>query len=360
MIPKSIARQVLLVGPDYRGHRGGIGALLDVHKDLYEEFNFIPSHRPYGSSITKLLFFLWQYCRLFWVLLTNRRIKLVHIHSSKDGSFYRKFLIGCMVKLVFRKKTINHIHSGNYKRFYDNSNPVSKKMIRFFLKMNDVTIAVSESWKNYFETFFRLKNVYKINNTVVAHGAGDMNTNNSKKDLICFLYLGLIHPNKGIFDLLKVLGDHKPELASRIKLYIGGNGQTAQLSEIIERAGLGDMVEFKGWVTGPEKEKLLESSDVFVLPSYYEGSPVALLEAMSYGKPVISTIVGGIPEVVQSGFNGWLSCPGDHTGLLNALLYYVNDPENIKMHGARSLQMASDYYPQAIEPRLESVYSSLL
>jgi Glycosyltransferase len=360
MIPKSIARQVLLVGPDYRGHRGGIGALLSVHKELYEEFNFIPSHRPYGSRMAKLLFFVWQYARLFFFLLFNRQIKLVHIHSSKDGSFYRKFLIGCMVKLVFRKKTINHIHSGNYKRFYDNSNPINKKMIRFFLKMHDVTITVSECWRDYFQSAFQLKNVHKINNTVAAHGMSHFYKTYAKKELICFLYLGLIHPNKGIFDLLQVLGDHKPELASRIKLYIGGNGQTTQLSEIIQKAGLGDMVEFKGWVTGPEKDKLLQSSDVFVLPSYYEGSPVALLEAMSYGKPVISTIVGGIPEVVHSGFNGWLSCPGDHTGLLNALLYYVNDPENIKMHGARSLLMARDYYPQAIEPRLKSVYSSLL
>jgi glycosyltransferase involved in cell wall biosynthesis len=170
----------------------------------------------------------------------------------------------------------------------------------------------------------------------------------------------MIHPNKGIFDLLQVLRDHRAELSDKIKLFIGGNGQTAQLKNMIETSGLGGMVEFKGWVTGNEKDRLLQFSDVFVLPSYYEGSPVAVLEAMSYGAPVISTTVGGIPEIVKSGLNGWLHRPGDRQALLEAILYYINEPENIKKHGARSMQLIEDYYPGSVEPQLTSVYSSLL
>jgi glycosyltransferase involved in cell wall biosynthesis len=170
----------------------------------------------------------------------------------------------------------------------------------------------------------------------------------------------MIHPDKGIFDLLQVLKEHRTELFNRIKLFIGGSGQTGQLQKMIEADDLGEMVEFKGWVTGSEKDNLLQFSDVFVLPSYYEGSPVAVLEAMSYGTPVISTTVGGIPEVVQPGFNGWLHRPGDQEALLNAILYYINEPESIKRHGVGSMQMIEDYYPRSIEPHLTSIYSSLL
>jgi glycosyltransferase involved in cell wall biosynthesis len=99
---------------------------------------------------------------------------------------------------------------------------------------------------------------------------------------------------------------------------------------------------------------------VFVLPSYFEGSPVAMLEAMSYGKPVISTTVGGIPEIVEPGLNGWLHTPGDREALLKALLYYINEPENIKKHGERSAQIIKNYYPETIVPQLNSVYCSLL
>jgi len=360
MISKSIAGHVLLVGPDYRDHRGGIGAVISVHKDLYEEFNFIASHRPLKNTFLKVLYFIRQLIKLIGYLATHREIKVVHIHSSKQGSFYRKLIIACIVKLIFRKKTINHIHSGNFNRFYDNSNVIGKRLIWFFLKLNDATFTVSDSWKTYFETFFHLKHVHKINNIVTPHQHGNCLCPGTKNGLVYFLFLGMIHPNKGIFDLLQVLTDHRAELLNRIKLFIGGSGQTGQLKQMIEVADLGEMVEFKGWVTGSEKDNLLQFSDVFVLPSYYEGSPVAVLEAMSYGTPVISTTVGGIPEIVRTGFNGWLHRPGDQGALLNAILYYIDEPENIKRHGARSMQMIEGYYPRSVEPQLASIYSSLL
>jgi len=365
MISRSIAGQVLLIGPDYRDHRGGIGAVIAVHKALYEEFNFIPSHRPLKNSALKTLFFIRQLARLIRFLSTHREIKIVHIHSSKQGSFYRKLIIACIAKGMFRKKTINHIHSGNFSRFYDNSNFMVKRLIRFFLRMNDVTIVVSGSWKTYFESVFRLKNVHQLNNIITppasnGHYRAAEKNEAPKNKLVYFLFLGLIHPNKGIFDLLQVLTDHRAELSNRIKLFIGGNGQTGQLMRTIETAGLEEMVEFKGWVTGREKDHLLQHSDVFVLPSYYEGSPVSVLEAMSYGAPVISTTVGGIPEMVQPGANGWLHRPGDQHALLDAMLYYINAPENIKKHGARSMQMINAYYPSSVEPQLTSLYSSLL
>jgi glycosyltransferase involved in cell wall biosynthesis len=283
---------------------------------------------------------------------------VVHIHSSKQGSFYRKLLIAFIAKAIFHRKTINHIHTGNFRRFYDNSNVIGKKLITFFLKLNDVTITVSDCWKNYFETSFHLKNVYRINNIINAPGNCRLRV--AKNGTVYFLFLGMIHPDKGIFDLLQVLHDHKTVLAGKLKLFIGGNGQVDRLQEIIERTGLQGLVEFKGWVTGHEKDNLLQFADVFVLPSYYEGSPVAMLEAMSYGKPVISTTVGGIPEIVEPGVNGWLHSPGDHQALLNAMLYYIDEPENIKKHGERSFQIVRHYYPETIVPQLKSVYCSLL
>ena len=79
---------------------------------------------------------------------------------------------------------------------------------------------------------------------------------------------------------------------------------------MIELGGLEGLVEFKGWVTGHEKDDLLQFADVFVLPSYYEGLPVAILEAMSYGKAVISTTVGGISENRGAWFKWMAAQPG--------------------------------------------------
>jgi glycosyltransferase involved in cell wall biosynthesis len=294
-----------------------------------------------------------------WFLATHKRIKVVHIHSSKQGSFYRKLVIAFIAKAVFHRKTINHIHTGNFKRFYDNGHAINKKLISFFLRWNDATITVSDGWKNYFEHTFHLQHVYRINNIINDPGRNGL-LRESKNGTVYFLFLGMIHPDKGIFDLLQVLHDHKEVITGKLKLFIGGNGQVDKLQEFIEKTGLQHLVAFKGWVTGHEKDNLLQFADVFVLPSYYEGSPVAMLEAMSYGKPVISTTVGGIPEIVKPGVNGWLHRPGDHQALLNAMLYYINEPENIKKHGEQSLQLVQHYYPGSVVPRLKSIYRSLL
>lgn len=349
----------MLVGPDYKSHRGGIGAVIAVYKDQYETFNFIGTHRPFKSNFLKSLYFLRQFAKIIFFLARYKRIKVVHIHSSKQGSFYRKLLIAFIAKVIFHRKTINHIHSGNFRRFYNNGHMISKKLITYFLELNDVTITVSDLWKNYFETYFHLKNVYKINN-IINNPVNHCPPADTKTGPVYFLFLGLIHPDKGIFDLLQVLQDNKATIANKLKLFIGGNGQVDLLQEMVDSSGLQGLVEFKGWVTGHEKDNLLQFADVFVLPSYYEGSPVAMLEAMSYGKPVIATTVGGIPEIVEPGLNGWLHSPGDQEALLNALLYYINAPENIKKHGERSSQIVKNYYPETIVPQLKTVYCSLL
>lgn len=360
MIPQSIAEKILLIGPDYKNHRGGIGAIIGIHKDQYEVYNFIPSFKPYKNNLFKSLYFIKQFVKISFQLVRNRQIRIVHIHSSKRGSLYRKLVVACLAKLIFGKKTINHIHTGNFKRFYDNSNALSKKIICFFLKMNDVTITVSDSWKTYFETSFHLKNVYKINNIITRMPANECCITACKNGFVNFLFLGLIDVNKGIFDLLKVIANNKDVLSNKLRLVIGGNGQVNLLNETIATDQLEELVEYRGWVSGAEKHELLQNADVFVLPSYYEGVPVAILEAMSYGKPVISTTVGGIPELVQSSLNGWLVKPGDHMALLNAILFYVNEHENISKHGAWSLHIIKNYYPETIVPQLEDVYCSLL
>ena len=89
--------------------------------------------------------------------------------------------------------------------------------------------------------------------------------------------------------------------------------------------GLAAQVEFLGWVAGEAKQAQLAQADVFVLPSYNEGLPVSLLEAMAYGVPVISTRVGGIPELVRDGIDGFLIEPGDRAALEDRLRRLAED-----------------------------------
>lgn len=357
MIPSQMSRKVLLVGPDFKDHRGGIGALLDNYKDLYEVFNFIPSFRNLANNTQKLIFFIKQLIKILGFLSKHKEIEILHIHSAKNGSLYRKLIIAFLAKKIYRKKIINHIHTGHFKHFYDESSWMTKKSIRYYLQLSDVNITVSEFWKGYFIDCFQLKNVYKLNNIVPF---AISNTYKDNKEHITFLFLGVITKKKGVFDLVSVIAENKEFLKSKIKLIICGSGQTDLLIDTIEKFELQDYIEFKGWVSGDQKEELLQGSDVYVLPSYFEGVPISILEAMSFGKPIISTNVGGIPEIVENNSNGLLISPGDKKALLDALLFYSDNPMKIKAHGNQSLLRIKDYYPDAVTRQLEEIYATLI
>jgi glycosyltransferase involved in cell wall biosynthesis len=114
---------------------------------------------------------------------------------------------------------------------------------------------------------------------------------------------------------------------------VGDGPRRGRIQERIEAAGLGDRVVILGAQPRPEVARLLREADVFVLPSVMaangerEGIPVALMEAMVAGLPVVSTVLSGIPELVESGTSGWLVPPRDADALADALQRLADDPE---------------------------------
>ena len=97
-----------------------------------------------------------------------------------------------------------------------------------------------------------------------------------------------------------------------------------------------------------------------ILPSYNEGLPIAILEAMSYKHPVISTPVGGIPEVIENGENGLLVKPGDTAAIADAVRFYIINKEKIAEHGAHAYEIVKDFFPEKVFSDLDGIYQALL
>ena len=92
---------------------------------------------------------------------------------------------------------------------------------------------------------------------------------------------------------------------------------------MLTQKGLMEKCLFPGWVRDAEKDKLLQESTLFMLPSYQEGLPMAILDAMAYGLPIVSTYVGGIPQLIQNGESGYLAQPGDCQAIADGILQYL-------------------------------------
>jgi glycosyltransferase involved in cell wall biosynthesis len=111
----------------------------------------------------------------------------------------------------------------------------------------------------------------------------------------------------------------------------------------------------------PDTERYLAAFDAFALSSKTEGLPLALLEAMATGVPVVSTAVGGIPDVLQPGVTGVLVPAGDHQALFRQLLFLVNYPTAALRMGARGRELVhADYSVGGMAERYQSLYETLV
>ena len=180
------------------------------------------------------------------------------------------------------------------------------------------------------------------------------------KDILNLLFLGLITNGKGNFDLIKVIAGNKEKYHSKIHLSVGGNGEVNRLNDLIKKHNIEELVEFLGWITREQKEIALSNTDIYILPSYNEGLPVSILESMSYGKAIISTDVGGIPEIVRNRENGLLISPGDLKQIEDALDFFLEYPQLIEEYGAVSELMVQKYLPHSVLKELTEIYKSLI
>ena len=348
-------KKVLTIGPDYRTLKGGIASVLEVYAKYDKTFTFLPTYSS-ENNFKNILLFPLNYFKIFWFLLTKPEYKMVHIHGASRISFYRKYIIFLTVKYLLGRKTTYHVHGAEYHLFVEESNILTKALIRHMINSNDAIICLSTQWKEFFEKNFNNNNIYILNNTI------SMPIENIKDEVnsqLVYLLLGRIDNRKGIFDLIDVIVKHKTFFENNIKVLIGGDGEIKRLENQIKQYQLGEIVEFIGWVSGSKKDELLMSSDVYILPSYNEGLPISILEAMSYKMPIISTDVGGIPTIVKEDVNGKVIKPGDQNALFESMKYFMDRPENIKVFGEKSFEMVQDFLPEKVIHDLHEIYRKI-
>lgn len=350
MIDRSISSKVLSVGPDCKDPKGGIGMVLKTYSTIYGEFRFICTHKE-GGVMRKVWVFLVALCRLI-PLLCNKGIRIVHVHGASKGSFVRKAIIILLSKL-FGKKVVYHVHGGGFKAFTQKHS----KIVPFILKKCDMIVALSEYWRSYFADELHCRNVEIVPN-IIERPYEDHSVRDGK---VCtFLFLGKICKEKGVFDLIELISEHISEFEGKIKLVIAGIGETDKLLSAINHPKLKGIISYVGWVSGTDKVKLLNQCDVYLLPSYFEGVPISLLEAFSYHLPVISTHVGGIPEILADGVNGLMIAPGDQDGLYQAMLKLLSSPKLREQMGKDAYQRSLSHLPENVEKCLTNIYEEMI
>jgi glycosyltransferase involved in cell wall biosynthesis len=279
---------------------------------------------PNGTLVTKLLVFGKAINQLLWKLIQGN-LDVVHIHVSEGGSAYRQMITAWLCQ-QFRKPVILHTHSCNFHEFYPTVPSLLKNWMSMIYGRCQRFIVLSESWgKFYIENLgINPDQVVVLPNPVKLPPYVPDRTGEPS---IRFVFLGRIGQRKGAFDLIQAFAKLPSDQRRTASLVLAGDGEANQARTLVKDLGVEDSVEILNWIDATQRDSLLAQANIFVLPSYNEGLPMALIEAMSWGLSIITTPVGGIPELITHGENGLLVQPGDIQQLSDAMLSLIKNDD---------------------------------
>jgi len=290
-------------------------------------------------------------------LLLRRRVAAMHLHVAMYGSFWRKTLFSLLAR-PFGVPTIMHLHGSDFHLFFAAQPACLKRCIVAQLQSCETVIVLSERWRAFVSGIAPRARIEIIPNYVNVPPARPHFPSNPAH--CTFFFSGQICVRKGIFDLLPALQLVRSSNPS-VHLRVAGDGDLQQAIALTQELNIANAVTFLGWLPPERVSQELASADAFVLPSYNEGLPMSLLEAMAAALPVISTPVGGIPEVVGHGVNGLIAEAGNVRSIADNMLALANDAGlRAELGSAARDTIQKRYSPEAVLPRLERLYQRLL
>ncbi|MEQ5978999.1 glycosyl transferase [Bacillus cereus] len=338
--------KVIMIGSHIRV-TGGITRVVKnyIQAGLNEktDLEYFPTY--YGSNhFVNIVYFIIQYVKLFFKLnILKKKYDIAHIHMSYRGSFIRKSKI---IKMLHKNgiPIVLHMHGSQFKDFYNESSDKRKKDIVDALNKVTVILALGEQWKEYYKSISTAK-VVSLDNAVFPK-----NVSSNYQDAVYITTMGVLSQRKGTYDLIEVGAKLKGKIDNKYKFVLAGDGEIDKVKKKIAEMELEDLFVVPGWISDETKiEEIYRKSAIYVLPSYNEGMPMSILEAMSYGLPVISTDVGSIASVVEED-NGFVIKPGDVSTLANNIIYLLNNKSHIEKIGENNAEKIRTKY---------NVYNSL-
>lgn len=304
-------------------------------------------------------------CFRFTKAVVVHRPEICHIATAFGLSFVKHSVCVAISRLL-GSKILLHPHCSFY-FLYERQGKGWQWFVRKVVGLCHGVVILSSEWNKLKEVvpdcqLYFLPNAINIADYVDA--GREKAESKSDKHCLHVLYLGHIGKEKGSFDLLSAAKTVLKLKYDVVFEFVGQEqavGEINQLTAQIVDAGLEQNIRIKPAVAGAEKIKLFRSADIFVYPSYHEGMPMAVIEALACGLPIIATRVGGIPDLVFPGVNGLLVSAGQPDHLANAIQQLVVNSQMRHSMQAGSFRLALENFDiEKLVLRLLNIYRTVL
>lgn len=293
-------------------------------------------------------------------ILKDRSFDIVHGHHA----FAPLSLLSIFIANMQGKKTVLTNHSLSYGHDYGFLwSPLSYFLFphRVLINRTNKLISVSEASAEFLNHFADGGEIEVVHNPVGEKFFRNYPPTSSfvNDDGGKILYAGRLSPEKSLHSLLFAMRKVFEELPESELLLVGDGYLKPVLEFLANSLGIEENVRFLGGVPHSEMPPVYEKADLVVLPSFKEAFPIALLEAMASGKPVVTSDVGGIREMIEDGYNG-IIVKNRREGLSKGIIRVLKRPNLAKRLGLNARKSAEKYRPCKITDRIEKIYEKLL
>jgi glycosyltransferase involved in cell wall biosynthesis len=362
-------KRILIIVPGENA-RGGITNYYNALKELFTlEVDYLirgarnwPQHSNHISESFRMISDL---C-MFFFRVSSGNYALVQTTTSFSSKAVLRDALYIIIAKLFRLKVIVFIRGWEYgfdvkleKRYLSLIKGIYYRYSDAIIELSESNIARHIQWgykkKIYLETTLVDKNLLK--NIDEESIASKYDTSGNEYSI---LFLARVEVTKGVYEMVETIRLLKNRY-KKIKLAIAGDGtETCNLKKSIE-AELIENIIFLGFVEGNEKEKVLKDADFFFFPSYSEGMPTSVLEAMAFGLPVVTRKVGGLSDFFINGEHGFITESKDPKVFYELFVKLIDDCELSKKIAFNNYRYSKErFLSNQVVLRIEKIFTEVL
>jgi glycosyltransferase involved in cell wall biosynthesis len=369
-----MARKVLITTKPLN-HEGGVVNYYRIFMQTFTAEDVELVYHIFGSR-TELFYSPWKkralypfyygidFLRYLWRLVTDRQIRIVQVSPSLiPVPLVRDAFILLVARLLGRKTIVFYRGWREHVVAYLGSHPRTRRLFRWVYGGADRSVVLAERFSEDLQAMGVDASHIRVSSTMFE-GKDIRPWEPHLSGSVHFLFLGRIQDLKGIHELVTAAQEVKRR-GARFKIVIIGHGDAKGTKEAVQgqvkQLELSEHFEFLGRLSGRNKFEAYAAADVFVLPSWTEGCPTAVLEALGSGLFVVCTDVGAMPEIIQDGRNGKLVRAKDAQDLAEKMLWACQHIATIRERRSEIQKNAfSRFETRIICDQFRNIYRELL
>lgn len=278
---------------------------------------------------------------------------IVHMHVAQGIPFYRETLFGLIATYFWDIETVLHIHGSSFDKFLESDGILSNAYQSVVFERVDKIVCLSSYWEEVLSNHTDQDKLEILPNAV---NVCDYAPEENESGKLRISYISDLVKRKGVREFSNAVEQFGDD--DSIQIDVAGKGP---LSSIIQ--DLSDQhqnVRYHGYVSEDTKQDILNRSDIFILPSYAEGLPIVILEAMAGGNAIVSTNVGSIPELIGSE-NGILISPRNEEMIRDSVKRLGNERKKLHEIKRRNRELIEKSFSWEAHKRdLTQIYNSAL